>query len=703
VTVNELSILAMVAALLAAVGGLARDRAHLRQTLAPIARETWAGLAAALIAFLCVAAWLPPHAAWEPNNHGHERMATAHLPGLLATTSGEEQHGKAWFVAIRLLRGALAYQIDVYQASILLLGVGGLALFFATRSLADPSPRGPFTASARADRIALGAALALWFSPIAIKLAPAPTVFNASVAGWWTVVALTELHGRQGDAGTRWATLAAVVWTAQTHVEFLVLAPFVVPALWSLRAPERLRAFASTRGVALAACCGFALAPHVAHLFELDALAQLRPSANPDPSHRAVALATRTALISTAFGLFAWAQRERLSTLARRGDGPSGRAALLATLAAGLALQVGPALALRDQGSLWSVHRDNELTALIDPTWGPPLWTTAMAVGAVVSLFRAPWIAAIGAPMGGVFLLVYVDKFDTFSTWLRGSLPLWAILAMLAGAGVAAWAEAIHPRRGFAILALVLGASLAPWARPIAHPTDVNQEQALLDAARSLVQRGEVVHALLPTDQGGVPGPERFDWTYFRGYVDAHLRPPDDLDVLVPSLTDLLQLDPQQACGRYVMLGIGCARLVWSGQPTDISRAHLVALGDRAFEAAQGAAWPKVWRTRPDLGANLGRIVPCWDQPDRHTCVEPDASATGACRTWSCAPGPLGAAGPWVEPLCEAVRARFSLDPILEEALSDWTANTYRMDPVAPTATLGLYRVACASPSTTPP
>jgi hypothetical protein len=696
-TINELATITMLAALVSALAGLARQRALLRATLAPIQPRAWIGLAAAFAVFLALTAWLPPHSAWEPNNHGHDRMATAHLPGLLATTSGEEQHGKAWFVAIRLIRAALGYQIDVYGASTLLLGIGGFALFLSTRSLADRARRGPLTADPRADRVALGAAFALWFSPLAIKLAPAPTVFNASIACWWTLVALAELHGRLGDAATRWATIAAVVWTAQTHMEFLLLAPALAPALWVLRAPERLRALASRPGAVAVALGGLALVPHLAHLFELDALAQLRSPSNPDPSLRVVGLATRWALLSAALSLFVWVQRGPLAVRATWLEGAPGRAVILATLAVGLALQVEPGLQLHDHDSLWSVDRDNELTALVDPTWGPPVWTTALAVGVLIAVFRTPWIVVIGAPMGGMFLLVYVDKFDTFSTWLRGTLPLWAVLAMPAGAGFAAWAEALHARRGVGLLAVIVGAALLPWVGPIAHPTDVNQEQALLDAARALDGRGEVVHALLPSDQGAVPGPERFDWNYFRGYVDAHLRTPDALDEVTPSLTDLLALEPPEACGRYVMLGVGCARLVWSGQPTDISRAHLVALGDRAYETPPNVAWAKVWRTRPDLPSSMARTVPCWDQPERQICAEPDATAREGCRTWTCSAGPAGAHGPWTEPLCESVRARFVLDPILEMTLSDWTANTYRMDPVAPKATLGLYRVACPS------
>ena len=48
-----------------------------------------------------------------------------------------------------------------------------------------------------------------------------------------------------------------------------------------------------------------------------------------------------------------------------------------------------------------------------------------------------------------------------------------------------------------------------------------------------------------------------------------------------------------------------------------------------------------------------------------------------------------------VDLTCEAVRERFTLEPVVAFEVSRWTGNWYRLDPLAGAPPIGLYRIPC--------
>lgn len=658
--------------------------------LAVVGRRTRAAFTALLIAAgTFVVGWVPK-GAWEPNNHGHERMIGAWREGWLDPTGGEQQHGQAWFAAWRVVRHATFGTIDVGGFDVFVAGLGVVAAFVATRGLSARAARGPWQPDDHADATALWTAAALASSPLALKLAPVPTVLMLGACAWWGIVALAERYARYGDAASRWAGWMAVVFATQVHLEFLLLAPLTWVGVVAVRAPARLAQLLDRHAVGAAVAALALLAAHFPTWTSVDVLAQLRLPSDPDPSQQPVWHAQRVAAVA----VFLAAATALNADVLREPQPPSRARRLLLgiTWAIGLAASVGPGAMLLAHRDLWDVEAPNAVTALVDPTWLPPLLLAALVVGVPVGIAAAPQLTALTLAHGALFLLVYVDRFDAFSTWLRGSVPLWAAVAPLAGLGLAAWSQAV-PRAGPILVGATLLTMVVAWHPAIVRPTEVQQEQQLLDAARALKADGTVVHGLTTADTLDVPGAERFAWRYFRGVVDDTLS--DAPSSPAPSLTDLLRLPSEQACGRAVLLDLGCARPVWSEPSSDPSQPPLVALGGQAWRASPQTALPKAWTTDPRQPGRLHRILPCWGATTPGSCAEPDPQAADGCRTWRCGPDAGPATATWSDPLCEAVRERFTLEPVVAFEVSRWTGNWYRLDPLAGAPPIGLYRIQC--------
>ncbi|MFM2163384.1 MAG: hypothetical protein RLZZ383_2896 [Pseudomonadota bacterium] len=694
---SQLALIALYVVLATGLAAVVAGRAAWAADGAAVGRRTRGALAAILVLLGAFVSMVVPTGAWEPNNHGHERLIGAWRTGWLDPTGGEQQHGQAWFAAWRVVQHATFGGSDVYGFDILVTTLGVVAAFVATRGLASRTPRGPWQPDDHADTVALWTAAALASSPLWLKLAPMPTVLMLGACAWWVVVALAEHHARHGDGASRWAGWMAVVFTAQVHLEFLLLAPVAWVAVVASRAPERLRAAMGLQGAVAAGGAMLLLAAHFPTWTEVDVLGQLRPPSNPDPSHQPVWLAQRLAAVA-AFLAAATAMNTDLLG-GREPPSAARRVLLVATWGIGVLASLRPAATLLAHDNLWRVEAPNALTALVDPTWLPPVLLAAIAVGLPLGVAQAPTLTALTLTHSALFLLVYVDRFDAFSTWLRGSAPLWAALVPLAGLGLAGWTQAV-PRGGQAVVGATLLAMVGLWAPAIVRPTDVQQEQWLLDAARDAKANGATVHGLTTADTSDVPAPERFAWRYFRGVVDDTLAAsPDDL---APSLTALLRLPAEATCGRAVLLDLGCVRPVWSEQPGEVGRPPLVALGGQAWRASSQTALPKAWTTDPRQPGRMHRILPCWGATPAGVCVEPAANAEGGCLTWACGPaiGPTEAT--WIDPLCAAVRDRFDLIPIVETPVSAWTGNWYRMDPLIGAPPIGLYRVRCHDDASKP-
>jgi hypothetical protein len=652
----------------------ARDA--LADALRGVARATWFALAALLVAWACAALFVLPHGAWEPNHHGLQRWASFRRGAWYNDNFTEQQHGFAWHAALRIVLFCAQGLLSPHAASVAVVSLGLVALFIAVRLWADDHPD--------ADRVALVGVFGVLAHPVWLRLAPTGTVLAFAAAGLWGTAATALLAARRPQPSTVALCAAFAVWTMQTHLEQLALVPLLAAATVTAARRTPWHALARPAHLAVLAVGALALAPHLVVVLQGDPLAMAREHLWPDPQRTASAWAMRVFLLTTALGLMSYARLGAPGEATR----PWLRVGALATAVVALLAHLEPARVLASGAETWSETRLNRLSALVDPSWGPPWLLGAAAVGAA-ACFPSRAFAA-HAPIAALALLIYADKFDNFSTWLRATLPVLAWVGPMTGLGLITWGRALHPRWGLLPVLAATVVLLVPWAAPLTTPIDSQQEHDLLRAASEAQRAGETVHALTTADRGDVPAPDRFAWTYHRGHIDAWLASTDGAPP--PTLTDLLALPTEQARGHLVLLGPECLRVVTSPPGQDAGANALIALGDRALGGVS-LRDPIALTTDPRRHADLATWVPCAVEPAAPRCIEPDTTG-GPCRTWACAP-PSAAPRPiaWTQPACAAVRARFTLEAVREQELGPWSLNPLATDVLASGVPVGLYRV----------
>ncbi len=608
---------------------------------------------------------LLPAGAIDPHGHGLERAAPFLHYGPFGPLLGEVVHGAAMMAWSRATVLPTAGWLDLGASSALLLALAVGVSAWVDEGDGGDEPRAP---------VLTFLALAL-FAPL-LRLAPTATLVLGSAAGWIATDALARQFTRHGGRLAWVGLLSAAVWTMQTHLELMAWVPALLAVRLGADGRASLRALGPAQvlgGIALAGC---ALAPHLAHMAEVHTpgshvsmLATLTDTARR-PVIGMFGVLTGVALVIAAL----LPKASRAPTPARIPTTLASIAAVVAAVA-GLSHDAwGPAGA--DQ--VWP-----ETTVLMHHGFFPWPAATIVAIGWLDDAIRrrGPGRVWLDTALLLGLLAVYARSADCFSTWLReGALPA-AMLLPWATRGLTVLPV---PLRALAVIASVYLARGALWT-----PLDTQQETGLARAAAAIRSAGGRVHGLTSTDDEGFGDPTRLDLARRRRPHDLVVDP--TLDALAEnSLTALLQAG-DHAVGRHVLLDVACARTTASNRVIDaealvMDGARAIAQGPkRRDEAERGRI------VRPDAALEILDDAPCLGQPDAQRCTETEPD--GTCRTYACAPGTQPKPDGWTNALCNAVRARFVLSPVVEEPLAPWTVDAAWAAPVARNLSVGLYRI----------
>lgn len=619
-----------------------------RRTLAAL-DVGWRGLFGAAALHLALTL-LVPHAPIEPNNHGYDRyMAVRDVP-FFDPPGGEPAHGVGWFVLLRPLDLLAAHQIEPMTWNALLSALSVVCF-------------GAAVGAALGRRTGLVAALLLASLPVQIRTAPTVSMFVVSQLGMTATWLLLELHLRDRRAG---ALLAAVISTQvsmATHLELIALAPLSALAWIAGHEPGWFRA--ALRQPAWLAVLVFAVVlpiPHVLDVVSLPVGTEL-PDMGEAPMVQPVrAVLTRAALITMAAAFAARALPDARAWAARLAAWQLPIVLVAPPLWMSLVWRLG-------LPGPWEGHdrfdvSDAALT-WVHPFFNPnhtlPWLVSLAAVGWLLLLVRRPAFLLPLTLLTGTMALAYGGRWDNWSTYVRGALPLAPLLLLPAAA-------ALTEARAWVVALVVIG-QVAPYADELRQRWTITEEFDLLRLAHEHTVAGDVVHTLTQDDVLPMAHPERLNLRYLRDYAPGMVRSFRDL---APGLKELLDLpDPT---GRYVLLPLTCARGLWSGEPGGGGQ---VALGDRWYRLNTLSA--------RDDNRDPGRQI---HVPGLDACL---ATPCAGDRTCTC-PDVEGAMT-WDDPFCAAVRARLVLEPIAERMVKPDATGGRRTDLLNEAPTIGLYRV----------
>lgn len=602
-----------------------------------------------------VGAWLVPHAPWQGNHHGIERFAWLRTFSISEHLFMEPRgfHGEGWYVLwgwLHLIPGLGPFgpnQVLSVLASLSLLAFARLAGLAPSRAVAV-------------------LVLHAWL-PMRWRLAPTVSLYVGVEAALCVALALAALYVRVPRASTYRLALAGLFLAMHQHLEMLALAPAILGAFVLTQAPGTLRRIArdpSHRRTTLAALV--LLIPRLLHLATFSG--QL-PGAGVVWAPKLLALGAVAGVVVV--GLAVRSLLPRLPpALWRAGVVLVGLAALAESIR-----RAGTPLPTPFVDALQPVpFGAGRIHAFVWPHATPPAWSLAAALGGLWTVARAPRLAAFLALSSVPLIGLYAGVWDNPTTFLRAGLTALPLLCLAAGVGLSVFAEALgsltHRRFGWALAGVALVAG--PWSRQttFTHVYPQTQDFHVLDAASTL--SGVDVHALLPDDVTPLVDPDVFAVGFQRQHV-AEMVPQ------AAPLSTLLALTDTQAIGRVVVLSGVCAMAT---PPRDLTRWSDVAVVGRVWRRAQTGTW-NIPRLRTDLW-------PCWASPERARC----ADAAQPCDVWSCPdPEPLpDRPPPFVDPICQAVRDRFALEPLVEVPLA--RGNLAEFDAILePDLHLGVYRV----------
>jgi hypothetical protein len=658
-----------------------------RKTLSAAAREipraTWIALLAVAATHAAVALLWIPGGPIEPNNHGYDRYTTIRDATLFSAYEGEQVHGGGWFALIRPVYLLFGGAVEPTTLNVGLAALGILALGAAVRL------------ALRDDLAAVFAAASLALLPDELRSSHSVSMFIASQAGITAGWLAIELHLRDRSAATLLLAATATVLSMQTHLEMQAITPLLVGAWLFARAPRwYLEPTLAKLAVILAA--GLLLTPHLLRLAEFpfdQVFVSIGHAERKAVAQRAIGSALLV-FAATAIVRRTWAPQVEELTSSRRAD-------LAGILAFGLALTlVAPgawtlltspyegANVLHGASPIGScVH------AIFDLNHTSPLVPLAAAAGMLALLARAQGFAWMLAAVGAATALVYGGRWDSWSTEVRGAVTLATVIAVPAGAGLAALHRALTRQAGSATATALVGVTLlvglAPYLPMLGYDWSFLQEHRLLQAAHALAVDGARVHVLSPDDTVRIPDPKRFGLNYYRHYAGFMI---GRFEHPVPGLEALLA-DPDPV-GAYAVLPLSCYRALVAEDQINNRHVDLIWLDSRVYAVPAG----RIALTGADIqdpasNQTAHMMVPCWADRALSTCIDADPAAPEGCRTWTCTATHPPPDHGLQDATCAAVRAAFELEPVVEAHANPGAYGTTLTDLIEPDPVIGLYRV----------